>query len=65
MHYFFSRFSQWMENVGNPEYRNYTPEQGYLRLRLCSLHFEDHSFSSLQKNRLKKNAVPTLFNMGK
>ena len=30
---------------------------------LCSAHFEDSQFSSARKNRLKKTAVPTLFDV--
>jgi len=28
---------------------------------LCSLHFEDDMFSNYQKNRIKPNAIPTIF----
>lgn len=32
------------------------------KYRLCSLHFEDKMFSNFQKNRLKADAIPTIFN---
>jgi len=31
------------------------------KYRVCSLHFESDMFSNFQKNRLKPEAVPTLF----
>jgi len=31
------------------------------KYRLCSLHFEADMFSNFQKNRLKSEAIPTLF----
>ncbi len=31
------------------------------KYRLCSLHFEDIMFSNFQKNRLKADAIPTIF----
>lgn len=31
------------------------------KYRVCSLHFETDMFSNFQKNRLKPEAVPTLF----
>lgn len=31
------------------------------KYRLCSLHFEDKMFSNFQKNRLKADAILTIF----
>jgi len=31
------------------------------KYRICSLHFEDTMFSNYQKNRLKPDAIPTIF----
>lgn len=31
------------------------------KYRVCSLHFEDKMFSNYQKNRLKPDAIPTIF----
>lgn len=39
----------------------YNSEQCYKQFRVCSAHFEEQMFSSIQKNRLKRNAVPTIF----
>lgn len=40
---------------------SYNAEQCYKQFRVCSAHFEERMFSSIQKNRLKRNAVPTIF----
>lgn len=37
------------------------PEQCYERIRICSRHFTDTSFTSSEKNHLNYNALPTLF----
>ncbi|KAJ8981461.1 hypothetical protein NQ317_000137 [Molorchus minor] len=54
------RCSIWLRNCGRADL-NLSPEALYSAYVVCSLHFENEMFSSLLKNRLKKNAVPTLF----
>lgn len=45
----------------NPDLNNYTSGYCYEHFRICSLHFENNMFSSIQGNRLKRDAVPTIF----
>ncbi|KAG5867255.1 hypothetical protein JTB14_007238 [Gonioctena quinquepunctata] len=45
----------------NPQYSYFRFPKDEARFRVCSAHFENHMFSSIQKNKLKRNAVPTIF----
>lgn len=49
-----------MGYVGNHLYSDWSSEQCFKNLRICNLHFDDKSFAGLMKQRLSKNACPTL-----
>ncbi|XP_074034523.1 uncharacterized protein isoform X2 [Leptinotarsa decemlineata] len=46
--------------VGDHKYANLTPEQAYIRIRVCRKHFDDESFTSSGKHLLT-TAVPLKF----
>ncbi|XP_074030096.1 uncharacterized protein [Leptinotarsa decemlineata] len=52
----------WQEYIGSEKLKSFSSGYCYKHFRLCSQHFENGMFSSIQKNRLKRNAIPTLFN---
>ncbi|KAL1492518.1 hypothetical protein ABEB36_010759 [Hypothenemus hampei] len=56
-----SRFSKW-KSLFPPtsKINQHDADYCYGHFRLCNLHFENQMFSSLQKNRLKRNAIPTI-----
>ncbi|KRT78858.1 hypothetical protein AMK59_7041 [Oryctes borbonicus] len=51
--------------IGNHKYQEYPAKKCYELLRLCDLHFENVWFYNHLKNRLKKDAIPSLFKRGK
>ncbi|KAG5897425.1 hypothetical protein JTB14_032115 [Gonioctena quinquepunctata] len=57
-----NRCNEWKLRV--MRVHSYTAEQCYKRFRVCSAHFEESMFSSMQKNKLKRNAIPTIFEEG-
>ncbi|KAG5867397.1 hypothetical protein JTB14_025228 [Gonioctena quinquepunctata] len=56
-----ARCNEWKLTLEIVKLDSLTAEQCYKRFRVCSAHFESHMFSSIQKNKLKRNAVPTIF----
>ncbi|KAG5873519.1 hypothetical protein JTB14_026605 [Gonioctena quinquepunctata] len=56
-----ARCNEWKLTLEIVKLDSLTAEQCYKRFRVCSAHFENHMFSSIQKNKLKRNAVPTIF----
>ncbi|XP_074032804.1 uncharacterized protein [Leptinotarsa decemlineata] len=59
----FRRCQQWKKTfgfVGDHKYANLTPEQAYIRIRVCRKHFDDESFTSSGKHLLT-TAVPLKF----
>ncbi|XP_074030449.1 uncharacterized protein isoform X5 [Leptinotarsa decemlineata] len=58
-----TRCQQWKKAfgfVGDHKYANLTPEQAYIRIRVCRKHFDDESFTSSGKHLLT-TAVPSKF----
>ncbi|KAG5879487.1 hypothetical protein JTB14_025977 [Gonioctena quinquepunctata] len=56
-----ARCNEWILTLEIVKLDSLTAEQCYERFRVCSIHFVKHMFSSIQKNKLKRNAVPTIF----
>ncbi|KAL1489021.1 hypothetical protein ABEB36_013966 [Hypothenemus hampei] len=56
-----SRFSKW-KSLFPPtsKINQHDADYCYGHFRLCNLHFENQKFSSLQKNRLKRNSIPKI-----
>lgn len=60
----FYRCQVWKNQLGftgRHRYASMPPDKCYEAIKICSLHFTDDSFMTLLKDRLKCNAVPTLF----
>lgn len=60
---FFCRCKKWKTALGftgKHRYANLTPEQCNKRVKICSLHFTDDSFTCKFKNQLTPTAVPSL-----
>ncbi|XP_074035092.1 52 kDa repressor of the inhibitor of the protein kinase-like [Leptinotarsa decemlineata] len=58
-----TRCQQWKKAfgfVGDHKYANLTPEQAYIRIRVCRKRFDDESFTSSGKHLLT-TAVPLKF----
>lgn len=55
------RCAIWIDNCGLLELKNYDTSVLNKKYRLCSLHFESNMFRNSQQNRLKIDAIPTLF----
>ncbi|KAL4122944.1 hypothetical protein QTP88_015185 [Uroleucon formosanum] len=51
----------WIENCKCDQLKSINNLAANTKYRICSLHFETDMFSNFQKNRLKPEAVPTLF----
>ncbi|KAL4148350.1 hypothetical protein QTP88_002614 [Uroleucon formosanum] len=51
----------WIENCKCDPLKSINNLAANTKYRICSLHFETDMFSNFQKNRLKPEAVPTLF----
>ncbi|KAL4092242.1 hypothetical protein QTP88_026776 [Uroleucon formosanum] len=51
----------WIENCKCDQLKSINNLASNTEYRICSLHFETDMFSNFQKNRLKPEAVPTLF----
>ncbi|XP_050308217.1 uncharacterized protein LOC126744724 [Anthonomus grandis grandis] len=47
--------------TGEHRYADLTPEQCYKRVNICSLHFAESSFMSPSNQRLRPDAIATLF----
>ncbi|KAF2887410.1 hypothetical protein ILUMI_18763, partial [Ignelater luminosus] len=58
------RCNIWKTKIKNSNIDKFTAEMCYSKLRLCSKHFEIEMFSSMQMNRLKSTAIPTVFSAG-
>ncbi|KAK5646256.1 hypothetical protein RI129_004720 [Pyrocoelia pectoralis] len=58
----YERCNKWIRNCGRTDLAEKGSDYCYAAIRICSAHFEDVMFASLLKNRLCRNAVPTLFN---
>ncbi|KAF2903986.1 hypothetical protein ILUMI_02186 [Ignelater luminosus] len=58
------RCNIWKTKIKNGNIDKFTAEMCYNKLRLCSKHFEIEMFSSMQMNRLKSTAIPTVFSAG-
>ncbi|KAF2886480.1 hypothetical protein ILUMI_19693, partial [Ignelater luminosus] len=58
------RCNTWKTKIKNSNIDKFTAEMCYNKLRLCSKHFEIEMFSSMQINRLKSTAIPTVFSAG-
>ncbi|KAG5864822.1 hypothetical protein JTB14_034049 [Gonioctena quinquepunctata] len=56
-----ARCNEWKLTLEIVKLDSITAEQCYKRFRVCSAHFENRMYSSIQKNKLKRNAVPTIF----
>ena len=57
------RCKKWVQNTRHEDIRN-IPSHKLYSYELCSNHFEDSQFTDKEKkNRLIRNAVPTLFNV--
>ncbi|KAG5873079.1 hypothetical protein JTB14_010495 [Gonioctena quinquepunctata] len=56
-----NRCNEWKLTLEIVKLDSFTAGQCYKRFRVCSAHFEKHMFSSIQKNKLKRNAVPNIF----
>uniref|UniRef100_UPI00358FEABB 52 kDa repressor of the inhibitor of the protein kinase-like n=1 Tax=Myxine glutinosa TaxID=7769 RepID=UPI00358FEABB len=58
------RCQRWVQNTRKDDLLNRSPVYLSNNCRLCAEHFEEDQFSNrMTKNRLKWNAVPTLFNV--
>ncbi|KAL4089028.1 hypothetical protein QTP88_024106 [Uroleucon formosanum] len=55
------RCAVWIENCKCDQLNSINNLAANTKYRICSLHFETDKFSNFQKNRLKPEAVPTLF----
>ena len=58
-----SRSKQWVVSCRRQDLLNKTTKYLYNNCRLCANHFEDVMFLNFQKNRLKPDAKPTLFDI--
>ncbi|CAI6353718.1 unnamed protein product [Macrosiphum euphorbiae] len=56
-----ARCAVWIENCKCDQLKSTNNLPANTKYRICSLHFETDMFSNFQKNRLKPEAVPTLF----
>lgn len=57
------RSKKWVVNCRRQDLDKKDPKYLYNNCKICSEHFEDSMFSGHLKNRLKDNAVPTLFSV--
>ncbi|XP_039287826.1 52 kDa repressor of the inhibitor of the protein kinase-like [Nilaparvata lugens] len=55
----------WVANSGREDLEGKDANYLYENCKLCSLHFQKNMFANFMKNRLKEDAVPTLFNLPK
>ncbi|KAK4885874.1 hypothetical protein RN001_002145 [Aquatica leii] len=55
------RCQNWLKNSGRVDSTKKDGNYCHKQVRMYSSHFENRMVSSLLKNRLKRNAVPTLF----
>ncbi|XP_016661913.1 uncharacterized protein LOC107884423 [Acyrthosiphon pisum] len=56
-----ARCAVWIENCKCDHLKSINNLAANTKYRVCSLHFETNMFSNFQKNRLKPESVPTLF----
>ncbi|KAF2903192.1 hypothetical protein ILUMI_02994 [Ignelater luminosus] len=52
----------WIQNCGRLDLQAFDPMHLYVNYKLCSLHFENSMFAGMCGNKLKKMAIPTIFN---
>jgi hypothetical protein len=60
---FACRCKRWVINIRRADLDNKSAEDLHKNYFLCAYHFEDSQFLNGFRNRLKWNAVPTLFNV--
>ncbi|KAK4885627.1 hypothetical protein RN001_001898 [Aquatica leii] len=51
----------WIRNCNRPDLEEKGSDYCHINLRICSVHFKQEMFASLLTNRLKRTAIPTLF----
>ncbi|KAG5899384.1 hypothetical protein JTB14_036872 [Gonioctena quinquepunctata] len=59
------RCDAWRKNINIPLLDYQSPEECHRKYRVCSAHFDADMFSNVMKNRLKRDAVPTIFHGGR
>ncbi|CAG9814653.1 unnamed protein product [Phaedon cochleariae] len=52
------RFAEWKAILQLEKIASYSSQYCYDHFRICSFHFDEKMFASMQKNRLKKSAIP-------
>lgn len=57
----FYRCTVWLDNCGLSHLKTIDASVLNKKYRLCSMHFENSMFKNEQNNRLKPDAIPTLF----
>lgn len=58
---YYYRCTSWLDKCNCKSLMPIDPVILNRKYRLCSLHFEEKMFSNYQKNRLKSDAIPTIF----
>ena len=58
-----SRSKRWVINCRRQDLEKKDARYLYNNCRICSNHFEDSMFRGSLKNRLKEDAVPTIFSV--